>query len=191
MKIIKGNAGYLAARKKRAILKTTLEFGIVIALLVLGIMETGDRMNWLTIVAVLGCLPAAKALVEVIMLWPHRTIERETAQEIAAKTEFLTTAYDLVFTNEKNIMPVECIVISNNTICGYAPKGKTSVDVAAKHIKQMLEQNQYTKMTVKLFENYTAFLSRAEGMNNIASVEKNDTKKKEERIKQILLNISL
>ena len=47
------------------------------------------------------------------------------------------------------------------------------------------------KVSVKIFDNYTAFATRAEGMNNIAAIEKNDTKRHEEGIKQILLNISL
>lgn len=65
MKATKGEAGYIQARKKQLILKAVLEFGIVIALLILGIWQTHTRLNLLTVVAVLGCLPAAKALVEV------------------------------------------------------------------------------------------------------------------------------
>ena len=45
--------------------------------------------------------------------------------------------------------------------------------------------------TVKIFDNYTAFITRAEGMNNIAAVEKKDTKNKEEKIRQIILNLAL
>lgn len=191
MKIIKGDAGYIRSRKKRVILKTILEFGIVIALLVLGIVETGDRMNLLTLVAVLGCLPASKSLVEVIMILPHHSISAEMAAEIDVKTECLTKAYDMVFTSEKKIMPVESIVISDNTICGYASSPKVDTTFVASHIKQYLSANQYTKVSVKIFDNYTAFVTRAEGMNNIAAVEKNDTKKKEEGIRRVILNISL
>ena len=191
MNIKKGNAGYLSSKKKRAILKTILEFGIVIALLILGIVETGDRMNWLTLVAVLGCLPASKALVEVIMLFPHHSIAKERADEITGKTELLTVVYDLVLTSEKHIMPIEAIVISNNTICGYSSSAKMDFAFAMKHIKQMLSTNKFEHVTVKIFDNYTAFITRAEGLQNIAAVEKANTRDKEERIKQVLLNISL
>ncbi|MBQ8803991.1 MAG: hypothetical protein IJZ53_10175 [Tyzzerella sp.] len=191
MKVIKGEAGYISSRKKQVILKAVLEFGIVIALLVLGIVETGDRLNLLTLVAVLGCLPASKALVEVIMICRHRSISKEKAEEIAGKTELLTVAYDMVFTSEKAIMPVESIVISDNTICGYTSNKKVDTVFAAKHIKQILHANQFTKVSVKIFDNYTAFLTRAEGMNNIEAIEKTDTRKKEEAIKKIILNISL
>ena len=45
MKIEKGTPGYLNARKIRLLLLTLLEFAIVIALLVLGYMQTGTRLN--------------------------------------------------------------------------------------------------------------------------------------------------
>lgn len=165
MKVKKGNAGYIEKRKKAAILKAVLEFGIVIALLALGIWQTKTRMNVLTIVAVLGCLPASKALVEVIMLLPHHSIDKSVADEIAEKTSLLTTAYDLVLTSEKHIMPIDCVVISNNTIYGYTSSKKTDITFAGKHIRQMLFSNQFTKATVKIFDTYNAFLSRAEGLN--------------------------
>ncbi len=191
MKRIKGTPGYIKKRKRTVIIKTVLQFGVVIALLLLGIMETKSRMNLLTLVAVLGCLPASKSLVEVIMILPHHTIAADIAEEIQSKTLHLTAVYDLVFTSEKSIMPVDCVVISDNTICGYTSNEKTDTVFAAKHIKQILYANQFTNVSVKIFDNYTAFITRVEGMNNIAAVEKNDTKKKEESIRQIILNISL
>lgn len=191
MKIKKGNVGYIESRKKQVILKTVLEFGIVIALLVLGIWQTGDRLNVLTVVAILGCLPASKALVELIMLMPHHSTDQAVADEVAEKAGLLTTAYDLVFTSEKNIMPVDGLVISDNNICGFTSNPKTDTAFTAKHVKQILNSNKYTKVSVKIFDNYKQFLSRAEGLNNIAAVEKADTKEKEEAIRQIILNISL
>lgn len=191
MKIQKGDAGYIRSRKRKAIIKTLAQFGIVIALLVLGIMQTGDRMNWLTIVAVLSCLPASKSLVEVIMIFPHHSITEEMAAEIDLHTEHLTKAFDMVFTSEKKIMPVESIVISDNTICGYASNPKVNTNEAAEHIKKYLYASQYTKVSVKIFDNYTQFVTRAEGMNHIAAVEKNDVKEKEAGIRRMILSLSL
>ena len=191
MKVAKGDAGYIRSRKRKILLKTILEFGIVAALLILGIIETGTRQNLLTIVAVLGCLPASKALVELIMMLPHHSISEEMAAEIELNASLLTTAYDMVFTSEKKIMPVEAIVISGNTICGYSSNTKVDMNFIVNHLKQYLHSNRFDKVSVKIFDNYTAFVTRAEGMNNIATIEKNDTKRYEESIRQILLNISL
>lgn len=191
MKERKGEAGYIRIRKRKTFLKTFFEFGIVIALLVLGIRETGSRQNLLTIVAVLGCLPAAKAMVEWIMILPQRSIPKEQAAEIEEKSRLLTRVYDLVFTSEKKIMPVDTIVISGNTLCGYTSHKKVDLNVVAAHMKKYLHANKFDKVSVKIFDNYTAFITRAEGMNHIAAVEKNDTKRHEEDIRHLLLNISL
>ncbi len=191
MKMAKGDAGYIRARKRKILLKTVLEFGIVAALLILGIIETGSRQNLLTVVAVLGCLPASKALVELIMVLPHRSIAKDKEAEIEQNATLLTRVYDMVFTSEKIIMPVEAIVISGNTICGYSSNKKIDVNFLAKHLKQYLYANKFDKVSVKIFDDYTAFVTRAEGMNNIAAIEKDDTKRHEEGIRQIILNISL
>lgn len=191
MKVAKGDAGYIRARKRKILLKTVLEFGIVVALLILGIIETGSRQNLLTVVAILGCLPASKALVELIMVLPHHSISEEMAAEMELNASLLTRVYDMVFTSEKIIMPVEAIVISGNTICGYSSNAKVDMNFITKHLKQYLHMNRFDKVSVKIFDNYTAFATRAEGMNNIAAIEKEDTKRHEEGIRQILLNISI
>ena len=125
------------------------------------------------------------------MVLPHHSISEEMAAEIELNAELLTRAYDMVFTSEKVIMPVEAIVISGNTICGYSSKSKVDMNVISKHLKQYLNANQFDKVSVKIFDNYTSFVTRAEGMNNIASIEKEDTKRHEDGIKHIILNISL
>ena len=191
MKINKGDAGYISSRKKRVLIKTILQFGIVAALIVLGIWQTGDRMNMLTLIAILGCLPAAKTMVELIMIFPHKSIEADKAKEIQEKTDYITSSFDMVLTTKDHVMPIDSVVISNNTICGYTSSAKVDLNFAAKHIKQMMQVNHFNDVSVKIFDNYTQFLTRAEGMNNIASIDKPDTKKHEAALKNLILNISL
>ena len=105
------DAGYIKSRKKLVLLKCILEFGILIAIFWLGIVQTKTRLNLLTVIAVLGCLPASKALVEFIMILPHKTIDKEMVTEIESNGEMLLKLFDTVFTSEKKIMPVKSIVI--------------------------------------------------------------------------------
>ena len=191
MKLQKGAKGYICAKKKREILKTCLEFGVVFALLILGVTETGDRMNVLTIVAILGCLPASKALVELIMIMPHHSIELQKAEEIAEKARHLTIIYDMVFTSEKKIMPVEAIVISDHTVCGYSSNAKVAANEVGQHIKQYLMANKHTKASVKIFDDYATFLSRAEDMSLLADKNNEEKKKNETAISRVILNLSL
>lgn len=191
MKITKGEPGYIDAQKKKMILITAAEFAAVAVLLLIGYFTTGSRLNIWTVVAVLGCLPASKALVGVITIFPYHSVDQKTAREVKEKSDLITSSFDMVVTSKEKIMQVDCIVISNNTVCGYAHSQKTDSSYAAGHIKKILAQNRLGKVSVKIFPDYMAFLTRAEGMNNIASVEQGDTKEKEEQIKQLILNISL
>lgn len=191
MKVNKGKAGYLGKRRKQLLLKLSMEAVVIAGLMILGIMETGSRSNLLTVVAILGCLPAGKTLVELIMIFPHKSLEPVIAEEVEKKAEGLTTVYDLVFTSTNKIMPVDCMVIMGHTICGYSRNPKLDCTYTTKHLKEMLEQNKYTEMTVKIFDQYHPFLLRVEGMHNIAVVEGETGRKREEAIRSLLMNLSL
>ena len=54
----KGMPGYLNYKRKIEIIRTLAYFGIVIAILLLGYFQTGTKLNLLTVVAIVGCLPA-------------------------------------------------------------------------------------------------------------------------------------
>ena len=190
MKIHKGEAGYIRVQKKKLAIQTVLSFALVAALVITGYLLNHTKLNLLTLVAILGCLPACRTLVNLIMMLGHRSINEATEIEISGCTDQLTPAYDLIITSERKAMPIDAVVISRNTVCGYTKNAKVDTAYAARHIKSILRQNKFDKVTVKIFHDYVAFLSRAEGMNNIAAVEKYD-KKTEEEIREIILDISL
>ena len=164
-KIQKGKPGYLNYKRKVEILRTVIYFVIVLAIFALGYWQTHTRLNLLTVVAILGCLPASKALVGVIARYPYQSIELSQAKEIAGK--------------------------SGHNIYGYTHYEKVNTDELGKHIKTILAQNQYTGFTVKILNQYTPFLARVEGLENIAVVEQEDTKAREQEIRNLILNISM
>ena len=116
----KGQPGYIKWRKEKYLIGTIAEFAVVIALVVLGYVQTKTKLNLLTVVAVVGCLPASKMLVEFITIAPHQSIEKDIYQEIEAKASLLKRVYDLVITSPEKVMPVDAIVISGHTVIGYA-----------------------------------------------------------------------
>lgn len=189
--ITKGNPGYLDYQKKIEIFRTILYFAIVAALFGLGYSQTHSNKNLLTIVAVVGCLPASKALVGVITRFPYHSIEKNYAREIGEKSTSLTVIYDLVLTSNEKIIPIDCIVISGDKVFGYASSEKTDEGYAAGYIRKMLSQNQLSNVSVRILHQYNAFLSRAEGLNNIAIVEKSDQKALEQQIANVILSLSL
>lgn len=190
MKIKKGEAGYLKAKRNQLLLITGSYIVIIAVLLVIGYLKTKTRLNMFTLFAVLLCLPACRTIVNLIMVFPHQTIDQETQQEIADKTNCLTVIYDLVVTSEKAAMPIQSFVISNNTAIGYTRSFKVNKSYAADHIKTILEQNGIEKVTVKVFRDYNSFLTRAEGMNSMASIDHNGLERAKQ-IKSLILDISL
>ena len=191
MRIEKGQPGYIKAQKTKYLIWTIVEFAIVIAVFAFGYIQTKTRLNLFTVVAIVGCLPAAKMLVEFITMVQYKSITPEKYQEIEEKTPLITTAFDMVITSTEKVMPADAIAISGHVVCVYASSPKTDEVLLAKHIKNILRDNHYDKMTVKIFHDYVAFLSRAEGMNNIAAVECSNNTRKEKNIRKIILNISM
>lgn len=189
-KIEKGQPGYIKARKIRYLIWAVVEFAIVIAVLLLGYFQTGTKMNLFTILAILGCLPAAKMLVEFITMAPHKSVDVGKYQELEEKAGLLIRIYDLVITSTEKVMPVDAMVISGHVVCGYSSSNKTDENLLAQHIKKTLKNHHYDKMTVKIFHDYHAFLARAEGLNNMASVQAPDGRKGT-AVKKIILSISM
>lgn len=190
-KVEKGSCGYLDYQKKVEIIRTIIYFAIVAAILLLGYSQTHTKKNLLTVVAIVGCLPASKALVGVITRFPHHSVKPETAQEISSKAAHLTTVFDLVVTSTEKIMPIDCLVISGNKVFGYTSNPKVDLHITANYLKSAVENTHPMLVSVKLFNQYSAFLSRVEGLENIAAVEKEDTKEQENKIRQVILTLSL
>lgn len=189
-KVKKGQAGYLTFKMKAQTLRTIIYFALCILIFGLGYWQTGSKENLLTVVAVVGILPSSKALVDVIVRIPYRTIKPELAEEIAQKSNYLTVIYDLIITSSEKIMPVACIVISGNKIFGYTDNKKVDVNLVASNIKKMLASHDYD-VSVKILNEYKPFLSRVEGLNNIQEVERSNTKQDEKIMALLIQQISL
>lgn len=190
MKIQKGMPGYIRGRKVKFLIGALAEFGVVAALLVLGYMQTGSRLNLFTVIAAVGCLPASKMLVEFITMAPYGSIPADIYKEIEKKAPLTPKVYDLILTSTEKVMHVSVLLLCGHTICGYAQSGQTDEVKCAGYIKEMLGKNGYENMTVKIFRDYRAFLARAEGMNHIIAVEQKE-RKLEENIKKMLFSLSM
>lgn len=190
-KVEKGQPGYLDYKKKYEIIRTLIYFAIVAAVFFLGVWQTHSRKNLLTVVAVVGCLPASKALVGVITRFPYKSISRKLAADITGRSKHITRIFDMVLTSTEKFMPVESIVISGNTIFGYAPNEKTDLKYTADFIKEILSMNRIKNINIKLFRELNAFNARVDGLDSIAAVEKEDLKEMEEKIAGLILNVSI
>lgn len=187
----RGKPGYINSLKKKYLIITIIEFAVVAAIFALGYSQTGSRLNLFTVVAILGCLPACKNLVEFIVVAPHKGIEASKYEEIEEKAPAIIKVYDLVVAGQAKLMQLDVVAISGSTVIGYTSSEKTDEVKLAEYLKKLFESNGYDKITVKLFHDYKAFLARAEGMNSIATIDKQSIKKRERKLRSMIYNTSL
>lgn len=185
-KIQRTEKGYLEAKRKREIIKTVIFFAIPIILFIAGFIQTKTRANVLSIVAVLGMLPASRSLVTTIMYIKNKGISDEDYEQIKELTEHVTGSFDNVFTTYEKTYEVPSLVVRSGNICGYVTKEYKTLDALEKHLTTCIKKEGYS-VNVKIFENLEAYKTRLQSLNKLEESEQ----EKDLAILQILHDISL
>lgn len=169
----KGTKGYLKAQKKYEILRTVLYFAISLLLFAAGWIATGDKMNLLTVVAVLGCLPASKSAVGMIMFLRHKGCSEDNARDIAEHLGSLKGLYDCVFTSYEKNYEVAHIAVKGDTICGFSENKDFEEQAFYKHIDSILKLDNFKDTSVKIFTDKRKYLERLDSLNQLDADQTN------------------
>ena len=165
---VKGTKDYLNTQKKYELIRTALYFAISVSLFVAGYIQTRQRMNLLTVVAVLGCLPASKSAVAAIMFLRFHSCSRDASAEIEPHVRGLSCLYDMVFTSYKKNYVIGHIAVCGNTICGYAENDKDfNENDFYQHIGDILKMDGHKNITVKIFTSLPKYTERLEQMKGL------------------------
>ncbi len=159
---VKGEKNYLNSQKKYELLRTLLYFAVPILLFVAGYIQTKSRMNLLTVVAVLGCLPASKSTVAAIMFLRYKSCSDAVAEKLEVHTEGLEGLYDCVFTSEKKNFVIAHLSVRGNTICGYSETSDFDENAFYAHISTLLAIDGHKDATVKIFTSLPRYTERME-----------------------------
>ena len=123
-KVQKGDYGFLFRKKKAEIIRTAVYFGISLLVFLVGFFTTKTKANYLTIVAVLGCLPASKSAVSMIMYLKAKACSTEDKEAIETVIGTLDGYYDLYFTGYSKNFPTDHLVVTKNAIIAYSADKK-------------------------------------------------------------------
>lgn len=184
----KGEKLYLKHQRKYEILRTCLYFFISFSLLAGGYFATHTRANLLTIVAVLGCLPACKSLVSAIMFCRYPSLPPEEADQFEAQAGELPQLFDMVFTSYKETFQIDHLVVKGNYICGYSKAKNFSEKEFEKHILNILQMDHIKDVSVKIFTDSSKYCRR---LNELASNTGEETAQKQNPILDTLKSVSL
>ena len=185
--IPKGSYGYIANHRRVALVRTLLYFAVSIGLYVMGYVTTGSNRNLLTVVAVLGCLPACKSLVNLILFLRAAGCSEALKNKVMGFDRELRTFYDLYFTSYQKNFAISHMTLQGNMLCGIAEKTGTDCNEAERHIEQMLSQEGIKNVTVKIYSDPGKYVDQ---LGQIAKLN-TETHKNQEQIISLLYAISI
>lgn len=163
----KGEYGYVRWEKLRRLLMTALLLVLPLAFFILGlVLNKGDRKSIYTVIAIVGCLPACRSMVGMLMMWMQGSVNAGEYEKISGRAGKLEMAYELYITSyEKNIM-LEAVAVCGEEVACYAERVKEQKDIPLMegHIQKLLRANGY-KAHVKIFTDLKHYLERLDSLN--------------------------
>ena len=185
--IKKGSYGYIRNHKVVTVLRTLLYFVVSIGLYVVGYVTTGTNRNLLTIVAVLGCLPACKSMVNFILFLRATGCSEELRDKVSDYDGELTVFYDMYFTSYQKNYSISHMVLKGNVLCGITENPKCDCKAAEEHLEQMMKQEGIKNMTVKIFSQCDKYIDRLGRLIKLSA----DEHRSREEIINMLYSISI
>lgn len=182
----KGTCGYINSQRVYEIIRTILYFSISLSLFFAGWITTKERMNLLTVVAILGCLPASKSFVGAFMFCRFKSTSSEVADEIEKHLGKLTGLYDMVFTGYEKNYVVSHLVVKGDTICGYSEKKDFPEQDFYRHLSKLLQADQFQNVSIKIFTDMRKYTERLDQLQVLDCPEGNT-----DGIVQTLKSVSL
>ena len=160
---------YEHAKYKRTvdIIITIFLFLLSLGLFVIGYVATGSKKNLLTIVAVLGLLPACKMVVDVIMCFRVKPVEESVREGIDASIGKLYGLYHMYFTSYDKNFPIDHLVITSNSVIGLCSDPKFDEKMFITHLKDHMRKDGIKDITIKIFDDYNKYLNRLSEINNL------------------------
>ncbi|MCR5278283.1 MAG: hypothetical protein K6E19_02470 [Lachnospiraceae bacterium] len=168
----KGDFGYIKAGRIKEFIKALLMLGISLALYFGGIKATGSNKNVLTYVAILGCLPAAKFMVNFYMFMKAKGCTA-ALKESFDKAGIVPTFYDLYFTTYKVNYQVSAMYYNKSTLIGVTEDDKCDVTACEEHLQERLKSAGF-ELTVKIFKATDKFTGRVKELSELNSANEND-----------------
>ena len=153
----KGIYGDRKRYKTTTVIMALAILAFIILLVVYGYIHTGSRKNIFTIMAILSVLPFAKMCSILTTLIPYPSMPQTQADELKAAAGELEVLYDIVYSTEKTVFPIDCLVIEEGRLLAYSPVHDKKATTLPKALKSLLNEKGYSGYTVKVLSDYESF----------------------------------
>ena len=146
MKTEKGCTGYIKSQQLLRTIRTAAMFAVVFVIFRIGLkLNEGDRRNIYSIIAAVGCIPAAMSAVSMIMVWMRRPVASAFEQEVRARAGDATVLFELYVTSYEVSLYLHAACLRDDHIAAYAPEAKSEGSIAlfTRNLKKAIQQAGY------------------------------------------------
>lgn len=186
-KISKGEPDYLKHQKKVVGIQTIVYFSLSLAIFIIGYWSTKTKANLMSVVAVLGLLPASKSLVSLIMYLRTPKYNESVLQSIQTVIGETPVLYHLYLTSYQKNFPLNCIAIRGNNIMGYTEFDSCDTAACEEHIKLIAAQNSFKNLNIKIFKGQ----EQKKFEERLVQLQKAEAGKREDELIELMKDISL
>ena len=152
-KIEKGSYGYLKHKTLIESLKTVGMFLISALIMLFGYLQTGSLKNILTVVAMLGFLPACKLLTTLIIYLTRKKFDHVVYESLKDAAKGQDPLYEMILTGYKKNFYFNCLVVKDGMIFGYSQFHNFTEQEFREYLNPILVQNGYKEeVPIKIFD---------------------------------------
>lgn len=184
----KGTYGYIGRQRRWEIIKTVVMFGISISLYIAGYIATKSNKNLLTLAAVLGCLPASKSAVSMIMFFKAKGCSAALHEAIGDRAAGLSERYDLYLTSYAKNFQISHLVMKGKSMAGITEQESFDEAACGQHLKTLFAQNGFHDITVKIFGDKEKYFER---LKSLRESQIDDNRDYDEKVLELMENLSL
>lgn len=182
----KGDYEYASYDKKKTGIITFILFILPIGLYITGYVTTGSNKNLLTVVAILGMLPASRSLVSFIMKMKVKTAEPALRDIINENIGETTGLYNIYLTSyDVNFYFEHMIILSNSLIC-LSKSGKFDNKKFNEHLEKHMKLDGIKDVMIKVFSDENAYVRRLKEINDSETIKGTN-----EQLYKLICSISL
>lgn len=169
----KGSYEHLSYKRKMDIIITVFLFALSLGIYITGYVTTGSKKNLLTIVAVLGLLPASKMVVEIIMDFRAYSCDLTTKAHIDNNIGSLNGLYNMCFTAYEKNFGFSHMVVTSNSVIGYSSQGSINEKEFQTHLNNLLRKEGIKDILIKVFTDEEKYINRLKELNKLEDRETN------------------
>ena len=170
--------------------RTIIAFAVVLVIFIIGFIIWKSKNNYLTMLAVVLVLPAAKFAVSYFVLIPHKNCDEELKSAIEERKGELNSVYDLVVSNKQKPVGIMAAVISDNQILAYTSAAKADKNLFETSVKEFLKNEKLT-CAVLLYKDKDTYLEKVKNAALNFDVSKENSLDRKKYITDALLRMSM